>query len=170
MRDNIPSFFDTQHGNGIEKLSLTTNAASFLEKFNNWVNVNSAIPFVFDTACCSVEYSWKYKFNYFEEDFEPEQLPAQQSDLLFIGGTINRKVLPYLLESYEKMPKKKWVVVIGACPLSGGPFDSYNVVSDISKYIPVDVVIAGCPPRPEDIEAGMNILKERISAGVVASE
>ncbi len=68
-RDVEPLFLETQGSDGIEKLALTTNVTSFLEKFNNWVNANASVPFVFDTACCTVEYSWKYKFKYFEEDF-----------------------------------------------------------------------------------------------------
>jgi NADH-quinone oxidoreductase subunit B len=170
QREDAPVFLETQGSNGLEKLSLTTKASTFLEKFNNWVSANSSVPFVFDTACCTVEYSWKYKFKYFEEDFTPEQLCAENSDLLFIGGTITRKTLPLLLETYEKMPQSKWVVAIGACPLSGGPFDSYNVVKDISKYIPVDIFIPGCPPRPEDIEQGMKLLEERIRFGVRACD
>lgn len=165
-----PAFYQTQNSGAIEQLALTTNATSFLEKFRNWIDTNSSIPFVFDTACCSVEYSWKYKFSYFEEDFTPEQLRPEQSDLLFIGGTINNKLLPTLLDIYERMPARKWVVAIGACPLSGGPFDSYNIVTDISKQIPIDIFIPGCPPRPEDIQLGIELLKERVLSGVLACD
>lgn len=164
------TFLETNNVDGLEKLALTTNVTSFLDKFNNWVNANSSIPFIFDTACCGVEYSWKHKFKYFEEDFSPEQLLPKDSDLLFIGGTITRKSLPLLLDIYRKMPASKWVVAIGACPMSGGPFKSYNVVSDISKHIPVDIFIPGCPPRPEDIEQGMKLLEQRIKLGVRRSE
>ena len=165
-----PAFYQTQTSSAIDQLALTTNATSFLEKFRNWTEVNSSIPFIFDTACCSVEYSWKYKFSYFEEDFTPEQLKPEQSDLLFIGGTINNKMLPVLLDLYERMPSRKWVVAIGACPLSGGPFDSYNIVTDISKKIPIDIFIPGCPPRPKDIQLGIDLLKQRVLNGVLACD
>lgn len=162
-------FTKTQGIDGIGKLALTTRADSFLDKFNNWVASHSVVPFIFDTACCSLEYGWHFNDHFVEDNFGPEQIEPCNSDLLFIGGTINLKTYPLIKDVYEKMPKKKWVVAIGACPMSGGPFQSYNVVKDISKEVPVDIFIPGCPPSPKDILEGMKLLKQRIDMGVMAS-
>ncbi|OUR99883.1 hypothetical protein A9Q84_02315 [Halobacteriovorax marinus] len=163
------SFLQTQGPEGIDKLALTTRADSFLEKFDNWVQSHSIVPFVFDTACCSLEYGWHFNDQFAHDSFSPEQIEACDSDLLLIGGTINLKTYPLIRKTYEQMPKKKWVVAIGACPMSGGPFPSYNVVKDVSKDIPVDIFIPGCPPTPQDIMDGMKLLKQRIEMGVMAS-
>lgn len=169
MKDsNKLDFFEAQSDDALSKLALTTSTKTLLQRFEQWVYNKSAVPFLFSTACCSLEYSWQYQTVNYEEDFSTEIIPPAESDLLLIGGTINLKTYPLLKEVYHKMPKKKWVVVVGSCPLSGGPFNSFNVVSDISKDIPVDIFIPGCPPTPNDIKNGMKLLADRIQNGVMA--
>ncbi|WP_372655395.1 NADH-quinone oxidoreductase subunit B [Halobacteriovorax sp.] len=163
-------FDKVQSSSGIEDLALTTRSDSFLSKFHNWVNTHSTVPFTFATACCSSEYYSIFDDQYLEDNFFSEKFEAQNSDLLIISGSINFKMYPILKEIYQEMPKEKWVVVIGACPMSGGPFSSFNIVPDISKDIPVDIFIPGCPPGPEEITNGMKLLKERMSRGVMACE
>ncbi|PIK16170.1 NADH-quinone oxidoreductase subunit NuoB [Halobacteriovorax sp. JY17] len=163
-------FDKVQSPTGIDSLALTTSADTFLNKFNNWVNTHSTVPFTFATACCSSEYYSIFDDQYPEDNFFPEKLEAQNSDLLIISGSVNLKMYPILKSIYHEMPKKKWVVVIGACPMSGGPFSSYNIVSDVSKDIPVDIFIPGCPPGPKEIAHGMELLKERMRRGVMACD
>lgn len=171
MAKSTETRFDKlQSAGGIEKLALTTRANSFIKRFQNWVNTHSTVPFTFATACCSSEYFSIFDDQYPEDNFYPEKLEAQNSDLLIISGSINLKMYPHLIEIYNAMPSSKWVVVIGACPMSGGPFSSYNIVPDITKDIPVDIYIPGCPPGPKEISQGMDLLKERMSKGVMACE
>lgn len=163
-------FDKVQSPTGIDGLALTTRADTFLNKFSNWVNTHSTVPFTFATACCSSEYYSIFDDQYLEDNFFPEKLEAQNSDLLIISGSVNLKMYPILKSIYEEMPRNKWVVAIGACPMSGGPFSSFNIIPDISKEIPVDVFIPGCPPGPKEIANGMELLKERMSRGVMACE
>ncbi|WP_417336674.1 NADH-quinone oxidoreductase subunit B [Halobacteriovorax marinus] len=163
-------FDELQSSEGIERLALTTRASTFIERFHNWVNTHSTVPFTFATACCSSEYYSIFDDQYPEDNFFPERVEAQNSDLLIISGSVNLKTYPLLKDIYKEMPKDKWVVVIGACPMSGGPFSSFNIVPDISKDIPVDIFIPGCPPSSKEIAHGMSLLKERMRKGVRANE
>jgi NADH-quinone oxidoreductase subunit B len=89
----------------------------------------------------------------------------RQSDVMIVAGTVNRKMAPTLKLLYEQMPEPKWVIAMGACACTGGPFRDYpNVVLGVDEVVPVDVYIPGCPPRPESLQYGFIQLQKKIAA------
>jgi NADH-quinone oxidoreductase subunit B len=94
------------------------------------------------------------------EVFRPS---PRQADLLIVAGTVTKKMLPAVVRIYEQMPEPKWVIAMGACASTGGIFETYATVQGIDQYLPVDVYIPGCPPRPEALIYGILKLHEKIS-------
>ncbi len=143
---------------------------SKLDDVINWARSNSLWPLVFGTSCCAIEMmstaSAKYDWSRF--GFEVARATPRQADVIIIAGTIVNKMAPVLKRLYDQMADPKYVIAMGACATSGGPFfyNTYSVVKGADHIIPVDVYIAGCPPRPEalitciDIITGKN--KKRI--------
>lgn len=129
----------------------------------NWARESSLWPFVFGTACCAIEFmslaSSKHDISRFGA--EVVRFSPRQADLLIVAGTISYKQAPILKQIYDQMPEPKWVISMGACACSGGFYDNYTTLQGIDEIIPVDVYVAGCPPRPESvIDALMMIQKE----------
>ncbi len=129
-----------------------------------WGRKNSLWPLTFATACCAFEMiqSWmpRYDFDRLGSFFRPT---PRQCDVMIVAGTITKKMAEPTQLLYEQIPNPKWVLAMGACACSGGPFvDSYSVVKGVDKIIPVDVYIPGCPPRPEALQFAMLQLEEKI--------
>jgi len=148
---------ETQLGNNV----LTTS----LEKLVNWARRSSLWPAGFGLACCALEMivaaSARYDLARFGmEVFRPS---PRQADLMIVAGTVTKKMLPAVIRIYEQMPEPKWVIAMGACASTGGIFDTYATVQGIDQYLPVDVYIPGCPPRPEALIYGILKLHEKIS-------
>src|SRR6187401_757902 len=136
-----------------------------LEELYNWGRKNSVWPLEFGLACCAIEMiaasMARYDLARFgAEVFRPS---PRQADLLIVSGTVTKKMAPQVVRLWNQMPEPKYCIAMGACAISGGPFkQGYNVLKGIDRYIPVDIYIPGCPPRPEALLNGLMALQEKI--------
>ena len=137
---------------------------SKLDSVVNWARKYSLFQYPFVTACCGMEYMAVNAPHYDQARFGAEipRFSPRQSDVLWVVGTVNHKLGPVLKRVYEQMADPKWVVAFGACAASGGFYQNYAVVQGIDRVIPVDVYIAGCPPRPEAVLDGLVELQRLI--------
>ncbi len=136
-----------------------------LQELYNWGRKNSLWPLNFGLACCAIEMiattMARYDLARFgAEVFRPS---PRQADLMIVAGTITKKMAPQVVRLYNQMAEPKYVISMGACAISGGPFkQGYNVLKGIDRYIPVDVHIPGCPPRPEALIDAFITLQKQI--------
>ncbi|MBA2481953.1 MAG: NADH-quinone oxidoreductase subunit NuoB [Planctomycetes bacterium] len=139
--------------------------ATSVEAVVNWGRRNSLWPFPFGTACCGIEFMGVVSSVFDISRFGAElvRFSPRQADLLIIAGTITYKQAPVLRRIYDQMCEPKWVISAGACATSGGFYDCYCTVPGIDEIIPVDIYIAGCPPRPEAFLEGLVQLQNKIA-------
>jgi len=139
--------------------------ATTMQELYNWSRRSSLWPLNFGLACCAIEMiattMARYDLARFgAEVFRPS---PRQADLMIVSGTITKKMAPQIVRLYNQMPEPKYVISMGACAISGGPFkQGYNVLKGIDRYIPVDIYIPGCPPRPEALLEGFIELQKKI--------
>ncbi len=135
-----------------------------LQKAINWSRRSSLWPMPFATACCGIELMATASSRYDLARFGAEvmRFSPRQADLLIVAGRIAVKMLPVLQRIYQQMTEPKWVISMGACASTGGVFDTYAVVQGVDQFIPVDVYVPGCPPRPEQLIEGIMAIQRII--------
>lgn len=136
-----------------------------LDRIYNWSRRSSIWPTMFGLACCAIEMictaAARYDFARF--GMEVMRPSPRQADLMIISGTVTKKMVPQIVRLYDQMPEPKYVISMGACANSGGPFKGgYSVVPGIDRYLPVDIYIQGCPPTPQALIHGLMALQKKI--------
>ena len=151
----------------LERLVVTTESDRFFRLSRKWGQRHPLWFLPIGTACCALEYNVAYGPGHNLEPFE--SIPPTLSDLMIVIGTVTEKQLPIITQIYHRMPYPKWVMALGACACSGGPYASYHVVQGIDREIPVDVYVPGCPPTPESILTAVEQVRERVKNGISAA-
>jgi NADH-quinone oxidoreductase subunit B len=150
---------------GIEtKLGNLGFVTTTLEKVVNWSRVRAMWPVLFGLACCAIEMMVAQSSDYDMSRFGMELMRAspRQSDLMIVAGRLTRKMSPVLRRIYDQMPEPKYVIALGDCSSCGGIFNNYAVVPGVDEIVPVDVYVAGCPPRPEALIHGILTLYDKV--------
>ena len=145
---------------GLQRQVLTTQASRILA----WARRNSIWPVQFGLACCAIEMmaATASRFDIARFGSEAFRASPRQSDLMIVAGRVSQKMAPVLRRIYDQMLDPKWVIAMGDCASCGGVFNNYALVQGVDKIVPVDVYIAGCPPRPEALLYGFLELQEKI--------
>jgi len=131
----------------------------------NWGRKNALWPMPFGTACCAIELMATASSRYDLARFGAEvmRFSPRQSDLLIVGGRVTLKMMPVLQRIWQQMPEPKWSISMGACASCGGVFDTYTMIQGVDQFIPVDVYIPGCPPRPENLIDAVRLIQDQVS-------
>ncbi|HEY5551045.1 MAG TPA: NADH-quinone oxidoreductase subunit B [Opitutaceae bacterium] len=161
----VPSEVLTEEGR--EELRRHGIMLTSLEELANWGRSNSVWPLQFGLACCAIEMisSSMARFDIARFGSEVFRPSPRQADLLIVSGTVTKKMAPQVVRLWNQMPEPRFCIAMGACAISGGPFkQGYNVLKGIDRYIPVDIYIPGCPPRPEALLNGLMELQAKIRA------
>ena len=137
---------------------------STLDSVVTWARTNSLWPMPFGTACCAIEMMATLAGRYDLSRFGAEviRFSPRQADLLIVSGRISLKMMPVLLQIYRQMPEPKWVISMGACASCGGMFDTYPQIQGVDRFLPVDVYVPGCPPRPEALIDAVIRIQDKI--------
>jgi NADH-quinone oxidoreductase subunit B len=145
-------------------LGLPDVALAQIDALANWVRKNSLWPMPFATACCGIELmaTGASRFDIARFGAEAMRFTPRQCDLMIVAGRVVMKMLPVLQRIWLQMPEPKWCISMGACASSGGVFDTYAVVQGIDRFIPVDIYVPGCPPRPEQLLQSVIDLQDQI--------
>jgi NADH-quinone oxidoreductase subunit B len=147
-----------------QKLGNMGVVTTTLERAVNWGRTNAMWPMLFGLACCAIEMISTVMPNNDMARYGMELMRAspRQADLMIVAGRVSRKMAPVLRRLYDQMPEPKWVIAMGDCASCGGVFNNYAIVQGVDEVVPVDVYVAGCPPRPEALLHGVLTLHEKV--------
>jgi NADH-quinone oxidoreductase subunit B len=135
-----------------------------LEAAVNWGRTNAMWPLTFGLACCAIEMmaAQASDFDLSRFGMEINRPSPRQADLMIVAGRVSRKMAPVVRQLYDQMSDPKWVIAMGDCASCAGVFNNYAVVQGVDEIVPVDVYVAGCPPRPESLINGIMMLHEKV--------
>jgi len=136
-----------------------------LEEAVNWARTKSMWPMLFGLACCAIEMMMAQAPRNDLSRFGMELMRAspRQADMMIVAGRVSNKMAPVLRRLYDQMPDPKWVIAMGDCASSGGIFNNYAILQGVDEVVPVDVYVAGCPPRPEALIHGIITLHNKVN-------
>ena len=157
---------------GVERIFGDSLITTSINAVANWARKNALWPMPFGTACCAIEMMATLSGRYDLSRFGSEviRFSPRQSDLMIVSGRISIKMMPVLIKIYEQMPEPKWVISMGACASSGGVFDTYTLIQGVDQFLPVDVYIPGCPPRPESLIDALLKVREIVEGPLKAAD
>lgn len=149
-----------------EKLSKDGFFTAKIDDLIQWSRKNSLWPMPMGISCCAIEMMAvaAARFDISRFGSEVFRFSPRQSDVMIVAGTTTYKMAKVVRKIYDQMPEPKWVIAMGACTSSGGMYRSYSVVQGIDLFLPVDVYVAGCPPRPDNLLNALMVLQEKILA------